>query len=103
MSSSAVQYFNFNGTAGGTFGGSVGTSEVQVAAQPCRMAMVKTDPANTDDVFVGKSGVTADYTSTGGLPLDAGQETPWLPVKNTNELYVIGGAASLNYAIIYLQ
>ena len=103
MSSSAIQYFNFNGNAGGTFGGSVGTSEAQVAAQPCRVAMIKTDPANSDDVFFGKTGVTADFTPTGGFPLDAGQESPWIPVKNTNELFVIGGAASQNYSVIYLQ
>lgn len=103
MSSSAIQYFNFNGTAGGTLGGSVGTSQAQLGAQPCRMAMIKADPANTNNVFFGKTGLTADFASTGGWVLDAGQESPWIPVKNLNELFVRADAAGQNYSVLYYQ
>ncbi len=105
MASSAIQYFNFNGNAGGHFGGTVGTSQAQLPSNPgTRMVMIKADPANTDNIFLGKTGLTADFNATtGGFPLDAGQESPWMPVKNTNELFVIGGAASQNYSVLYLQ
>lgn len=49
---------------------------------------------NAGNVFIGKAGVTkmaGTDTTTGGWPLDAGQETDWLPCDsgNLDEFYLI--------------
>jgi hypothetical protein len=65
-----------------------------MAAKFQRGVLVRTPGAgdlvpNTDIVFVGRKGVTADYnTGTGGLPLLPGSAVE-LPVEDPSQLYVV--------------
>lgn len=55
---------------------------------------VKSDPTNTDTVWIGNSDVTAGTTAaTDGIPLEPG-ESITLPVNNPNLLYAIGSSAN---------
>jgi hypothetical protein len=68
------------------------TSATQLPNVPCRLAIFKALADNAGNVYLGASGVTkADGTSdaTSGWQLDAGQETPPLPISNLNQLYRI--------------
>lgn len=68
------------------------TSATQLPNVPCRLAVLKAVGSNAGNVYVGVAGVTkVDGTSdaTSGWELDAGQETPVLPISNLNQLYLI--------------
>ncbi len=59
---------------------------------PAKWARIKAVASNAGNVYVGPSGVTkVDGTTdvTTGWELDAGEETPWLPCGNLNQLYII--------------
>ena len=56
------------------------------------------DPtANTKPVWVGRSGVTADSTDTGGMPVVPGSSL-FIPIDDPSELYVISTSADQDYA-----
>ena len=59
-----------------------------------KYVIVKADATNTDNVFVGPSGVTA----TTGFRLDAGETTPPIYIDEVSKVSVIGGAASQGYS-----
>jgi hypothetical protein len=85
----------FNLNAHGEQAGSV--SAAQFPSQVCRLAKFKAQAANPTFVAIGKSSAvtlpagTTDTTS--GWPLDAGEETDWLPCANLNEFWYICTAA----------
>jgi len=59
-----------------------------------KYVIVKADATNTNNVFVGPSGVTA----TTGFRLDAGEVTPPIHVDDVSKVSVIGDAASQGYS-----
>lgn len=68
----------------------VGVAEVQADTGACRAGLtIKALSTNTDFVYVGKAGVVAGT----GFELDAGEEV-FIPARNADLVYVIGGAAS---------
>lgn len=74
--------------------------------QPCEFAIVKAHPSNTGIVYVGfSSAMTAAQGTdnrTGGWPLSAGQDSPYLSVQNLNQIYLRASAAGQGAHIIYL-
>lgn len=66
------------------------TSQLQLTgtSTPCQGVLVKARAANVNDVWVGKTGLTADTTeSTGGWRLKPG-ESVGVPCRNANEVYL---------------
>jgi len=82
----------------------VGQGSVGAASQPLavvgasrsvlKYVIIKADFTNTNDVFVGTSGVT----TTTGFRLDAGEATPPIPIDELSKVHVIGGAALQGYS-----
>lgn len=64
----------------------------------CHWAKFKAAIDNAGNVFIGKTGVTkmaGTTTATAGWPLDAGQETDWIPVPDgdlANLFYICDNA-----------
>ena len=59
---------------------------------PCSMVCFKALADNAGGVYLGGSGVTVhDGTTdtTTGFVLEAGDVSPWMPVRNLNQLYRI--------------
>ena len=79
----------------------VDTAAEQLTAFTCVWGVqIKADDANTSAVYVGKSDVTAGTTdATDGFKLNPGQGV-FLPVSNSNLVYVIGGAANQKVWVI---
>lgn len=78
--------------------GTVGVTSQQLG-NPHAVTMfvaVKADVGNSNDIFVGDSGVSA----TNGFRLDAGEVTPSIPIDDVGKVFVIGGAASQGYSWI---
>jgi len=72
----------------------------------CQRVKLKAVRSNAGNVYVGVAAVTkVDGTTdaTTGYELDAGEETPWIPVENLNELYLIGDNAGDDLTYIALQ
>jgi hypothetical protein len=70
---------------------------------PCRRVMFIAMVANPTNVYIGGAGVTvpdASTDTTSGIPLDAGDATPWFPIDNLNRFYYIGDSA--DDELIYL-
>lgn len=68
----------------------VNTSQLQLSTSsiPCQGVLIKARLANVNDVWVGKTGLTADTTeSTGGWRLQPG-ESVGVPCRNVNEVYL---------------
>ena len=68
----------------------VNTSQLVLSAAsvPCQGVLVKAREANTNDVWVGKTGLTADTTEgTGGWRLQPGASVG-VPCRNANEVYI---------------
>ena len=64
----------------------------QLSNIDCQMVMIQAVSDNAGNVYVGGPSVTipdgtADTTS--GFYLDAKDSSPWIPVRNLNELYII--------------
>jgi hypothetical protein len=67
-----------------------GTAQLQLTgtSTPCQGVLIKAREANVNDVWVGKTGLTADTTeATGGYRLAAGQSVG-VPCRNANEVYL---------------
>jgi len=67
-----------------------GTAQLQLSGTsiPCQGVLVKARAANANDVWVGKTGLTADTTeSTGGWRLAPG-ESVGVPCRDVNEVYL---------------
>lgn len=99
MGYSPMEYMNFLGT--GTH--RVGTSaELIVLPAGTRAVLISAGSANAGDIFVGNSAVTntvgADNQTT-GLQVDAGRQTPWLPIP-VGGLYAIGSAVDQDLTFI---
>lgn len=94
MGASFTEHFEFGGTAQVA----VGVAETAPAAGKCKAVKVKANLGNTDNVYVGKAGVL----TTTGYELDAGEETPWIPVADLSDVALIGGAASQGVSLIYV-
>ena len=76
--------------------GTVGVSS-QVLANPqdvVKYVVIKADLTNTNDVFVGGSGVA----TSNGFRLDAGEATPPIHIDDLGKVYVVGGAAAQGYS-----
>ena len=76
----------------------VGTSRSQLFSAPefapLKGVLVRADAANTADVYLGKSDVTADQNDdTGGFPVPAGGAVN-VPIHVAEQLYAISTAAS---------
>jgi hypothetical protein len=90
-------------TAGATLvyeNGVVGTTAQQVSSANRELMLqngvrIKTDAANTDNIYVGGPNVSA----TKGFLLDAAQEL-FVPIDQLGKVWVIGGAADQDYMII---
>lgn len=79
------------------------TGEVAGSATPkqlprleCQAVRIKAVAANTGNVYIGTGGVRVvesadnDYA---GWELAAGEETPWLFIRNLDQLWMIGSSA----------
>ena len=65
---------------------------VQLPDRTCRLVMFIAPNSNTGDVYLGASGVTkaaGTDTTTAGYELQPGGQTPWNPVLNLNQFYII--------------
>ena len=68
------------------------TSATQLEARTCRMVMFVAPNSNTGDVYLGGSGVTVaagTTTTTAGYELQPGGQTPWIPIRNMNQMFMI--------------
>jgi hypothetical protein len=68
------------------------TSATQMPDRQCSMVRFKAKGDNSGNVYIGGSGVTVPNGSTdttSGFPLDAGEDTGWLPCDNINRFYRI--------------
>ena len=63
----------------------------------CPGAKDTPEPANSRPVWVGRRGVTADRTATGGMPVVPGSSL-FIPIDDPSELYVISSVAAQDYA-----
>jgi len=74
----------------------VGTSEVQLTTETdCLSITIKADDDNTDDVYIGKSGVT----TSNGFRLRPGQAIT-IYISNPSILYAISGTAGQKVHIL---
>ena len=74
----------------------VGTSEVQLTTETdCLSITIKADDDNTDDVYIGKTGVT----TTNGFRLRPGQAIT-LYISNPSILYAISGSTGQKVHIL---
>jgi len=74
----------------------VGTTEVQLTTETdCLSITIKADDDNTDDVYIGKSGVT----TSNGLRLRPGQAIT-IYISNPSVLYAISGTAGQKVYIL---
>jgi len=74
----------------------VGTSEVQLTTETdCLSITIKADDDNTDDVYIGKSGVT----TSNGFRLRPGQAIT-IFISNPSVLYAISGSTGQKVHII---
>lgn len=68
----------------------VNTSQLQLSTSsvPCQGVLIKAREGNVEDVWVGKTGLTANTTeSTGGWRLKPGASVG-VPCRNLNEVYI---------------
>lgn len=65
---------------------------------PCEQVVFRAHPNNTGNVYIGGN----DVSSVHGIPLAAGEWSPWIPIKNLNILYYIcdNTASHLQYFIV---
>ena len=81
----------------------VGTTAAQIATvKPSKPftkgVIVRADAANTVDIYIGISHVTANNTvATGGLPIAPG-EALFIPIDDPTLLYAISGSAAQDLA-----
>lgn len=61
------------------------TSAKQLDNVLCEQVMFRNNPLSTGDIRFGGPGV-----ALGGMSLQAGEWSPWIPVKNLNLIYIIG-------------
>lgn len=84
------EYYSLQAT--GEVGGNTSATQFPSLAG-VRMVKVKARTANTGDVYIGLSGVTAPDGSddqTTGYELSPGDESPWIPLDgNLDDLYRI--------------
>lgn len=75
------------------------TVRAQLPNIPCEMALLKADPDNGGNIYIGGE----DVSSGNGLPLAAGDVTGWIPIKNLNLLWCICSVAgqNLSYMIVW--
>jgi len=74
----------------------VGTSEVQLTTETdCLSITIKADDDNTDDIYIGKTGVT----TTNGFRLRPGQAIT-IYISNPSILYAISGTAGQKVHIL---
>lgn len=64
---------------------SPGTSVYRGPSIPCEQVYFRAHPDNGGTVYFGG----ADVNSTSGMPLAAGEYSPWLPVQNIDQIYFI--------------
>lgn len=73
-----------------------GSTEIAISASsiPCQGVIVKADPDNTEDIWVGATGITVNKTNaTEGYRLSPG-ESVGIPCRNVNTVFVRRGASS---------
>ena len=79
---------------------------LQMPNVACELVCFKALADNAGNVYIGKAAVTkADGTTdtTTGLQLDAGDYSPWFPVKNLNVFYRICDNAGDDLTYIALR
>jgi len=83
------------------------TSATQMPNIPCKLACFVACSGNATNVYIGTSSSvsvkngTTDTTT--GFELDAGAQTPWLPIPNLNKLYYICDATGDDLTYIALK
>jgi len=85
-----VQNIVYGNVYTGERAGSV--TAVQLPDRTCRMVMFIAAKSNAGNVYIGGSGVTkaaGTTTATAGYELQAGGQTPWIPIRNVNLIYMI--------------
>lgn len=60
---------------------------------PCQGVIVKADPDNAEDVWVGATGITTTKATTDGYRLAPG-ESVGMPCRNANTVFIRRGAAT---------
>lgn len=111
----AYQVATVNGTKTGDFGvyptsgytstGYKATSSASEIAllgvsQPCQGVIVKADPDNTEDIWVGPSGLTTTKAATDGYRLAPG-ESVGVPCRNAADVYIRRGG-SVNQGVYWM-
>ena len=84
------EHKQYDSVASGELQGSA--SALQLPDIPCRAVFFTAIASNAGKVYLGGPGVTApDGTTdtTSGIELQAGDETPFIPISNLNKLYRI--------------
>lgn len=88
-------------TLGGIAQAEVGTTQDNLPDTPgVKLVSIKALGGNAGMVYVGLS--TA-VSATTGWELDAGQETPWLPVNDLNEIWLEASEASQRVAYVWMK
>jgi len=80
----------FNSLVSGEVSGSA--TAKNLPSIPCRLALIQAEHDNVGRVFWGGPGVTKPdgiTDTTSGLPLAASSFSPWLPIENLSQLYII--------------
>lgn len=77
----------------------LGIAAVQLASVEGHYVLLKADSANTNKVYIGVAGVTTET----GFELSADQFSPFIPIGNANQLYVLGGAGGQKLHVLVLS
>ena len=76
----------------------VGTSAIQLPHIECEQVYFRAGLNNTGIVYLG----SADVSTATGMPLAAGEYSPWIPIQDLDILYAVASVASssLQYFIV---
>lgn len=67
---------------------------ISAASVPCQGVIVKADPDNVEDVWVGPAGITVNHTNaTEGYRLEPGASVG-IPCRNANTVFIRRGAST---------
>ena len=75
-----------------------GTTATQLPHVECEQVYFKAHPNNAGYVYIGGS----DVSSVNGMPLAAGEYSPWTPVQDLNVIWAVADGATdyLQYFIV---
>ena len=90
------EYLTYGYTSG-TLAGSA--SAAVIGTDAGTLVKIFADSANSGTLYYGGSNVS----TSNGIPLSAGSQSDWIPIRNLNEIYYIGSNGSQTGRIIYAK